>query len=572
MAFDGFVTRALVNELSNKLRNTKINKIHQPHKTDLVFNLRGFGESFSLLISANPTYPRINLTKVKYTNPVTAPMFCMLLRKHLESGVIEHISQVDNERIIHIDIKSKDEIGDIKSLRLIIEIMGKHSNTILINRENNMIIDGIKHVTAAISSYRQIYPGKEYISPPDQNKKNPFIIQREEFLSIINFNEGKLDKQLIENFTGMSPTIAREIVFTANLPTKENLWNSYNDIISNIKQNKYEPNIVIGKEKVDFSIIPITSFKGDISTFNTVNECIETFYQNKANRDTVKQKAFDLIKFLNTEKQKNQKKITALLKDLDKGKHAEKFKLYGELITANLFQINRGDKEAKVINYYTENQDTIVIPLDTLKEPNENAQSFFKKYNKLKNSIKFVSEQLEKTKEENNYLETVLTQLDNANVKDIEEIREELVEQGYLKNKQKKKIRKKKEPELNKFISSEGITIYVGKNNRQNEYLTHKVAAHFETWLHTKDIPGSHVVIKSNNFGEKTLFDAAMLAAFYSKAKNSSKVPVDYTLIKYVKKPNGSKPGFVIYENQKTIYVTPDEKIIKALEINKKIR
>lgn len=175
MAFDGFVTRALVNELSNKLRNTKINKIHQPHKTDLVFNLRGFGESFSLLISANPTYPRINLTKVKYTNPVTAPMFCMLLRKHLESGVIEHISQVDNERIIHIDIKSKDEIGDIKSLRLIIEIMGKHSNTILINRENNMIIDGIKHVTAAISSYRQIYPGKEYISPPDQNKKIPLL-------------------------------------------------------------------------------------------------------------------------------------------------------------------------------------------------------------------------------------------------------------------------------------------------------------------------------------------------------------------------------------------------------------
>lgn len=565
MSFDGFVTRALVQELSDKLINSKINKIHQPHKTDLIFTLRGYGVSYNLLVSANPTYPRIHITNEKYVNPVSAPMFCMLLRKHLEGGIIENITQVDNERIIHFDIRTKDEIGDTRSQRLIVEIMGKHSNIVLIDKESNQIIDGINHVTTAISSYRQVLPGKEYIAPPNQHKKNPYTINNEEFLRMINFNEGKIDKQLIDKFTGMSPTIAKQILSNANLPTKENLWISYEDLINKIFNNEYVPNIVLGEDKADFSIIPLSFIEGEITTYGSVNECIEDYYQNKAIRDTVRQKATDLLKFLSNEKQKNDKKITALLKDFDKGKNAEKFKLYGELITANLFQINRGDREAKVVNYYDENQEMITIPLDPLKEPNGNAQNFFKKYNKLKNSIKFISQQLEKTKEENNYIETILAQLENANVKDIEEIREELIEQGYLKNRQKKKIRKKKEPELTKFISSEGIPIFLGKNNRQNDYLTFKNAAHFETWLHTKDIPGSHVVIKEKNFGEATLHDAAMLAAYFSKAKNSSNVPVDYTLVKYVKKPSGAKPGFVIYENQKTIYITPDEKIINNL-------
>ena len=565
MALDGFVTKALVKELQ-ELINSRIYKIYQPYQTDLVFILRGYGKNISLLISANPTYPRIYLSKENYANPLEPPMFCMLLRKHIEGGIIEGIKQVDNERIIHIDIKVRDELGDIQTKRLIIEIMGRHSNIILVNPEKNIILDGINHVTSAISSYRQVLPGKEYVSPPQQNKANPLTVDEEKFLSTVKFNEGKLDKQLVDSFTGMSPLISKEILFQAGLPTKENLWEAFNTFMEKVRNNNFSPVIVIGNEKTNFSIFPLTHLAGEIVHYDTINSCLEDFYDKKAKRDIIKQKAYDLSRLLINEKHKNEKKIENLIKDLEDAKEAERLQLYGELLTANIYQIKRGEKYTIVTNYYDENQNSISIPLDPLKSPSGNAQYYYKKYSKLKISLKYIEEQLTKTRYEIEYLDSLLTQIENANVIDIEDIREELIEQGYIRERRKKQYKKSKNPIIEQFISSEGIPIYVGKNNRQNEYLTNKLAHSSDTWLHTKDIPGSHVIIKAKEFGEETLNEAAILAAYYSKAKHSSQVPVDYTLIKYVKKPSGAKPGFVIYDNQKTLYVTPDEKLIEKIK------
>jgi len=568
MGFDGFVTHALVQELSNQLINARIHKIYQPHETDLLLNIRSHGKNNSLLLSANPTYPRIFITNRSFINPVEPPMFCMLLRKHLEGGVIERVSQKDNERIIHIDVQIRDDLGDIQKRRLIIEIMGKHSNIVLVNPTTNIIIDGIKHVSAAISSYRQILPGREYVEPPEQHKLHPLYVSEEQFFSVIQLNEGKLDKQLVQHFTGMSPSFAKEIIHQASLPTRENLWNTYYNIMNKIKSDSYEPAIVISENKTDFSIIPLTHIEGEIVKYPTINDCMEEFYDQKADRDTIRQKVVDLSKIVINEKNKNLKKIEYLIKDREKAEDADKYRLYGELVTAHIHQLKRGDKEAEVINYYDEAQQTIKIPLDPLKTPSENAQTFFKTYNKRKNSLSFIETELAKTKIEIEYLETIITQLEIADVEDIEEIRQELVEQKYLKDRSRNRNKKKKQknPEIEKYISSEGIPIYIGKNNRQNEYLTQRVASSSDTWLHTKDIPGSHVVIKAKEYNETTLLEAAMLSAYFSKAKDSSKVPVDYTLIKHVKKPNGAKPGFVTYDNQKTIFVTPDKKAVESLK------
>ena len=564
MAFDGFVTRAVAYELDQSLIGSRIHKIYQPHSTDLLLNLRGFGKTHSLIISANPTYPRIHLTQKNYPNPTEPPMFCMLLRKHLEGGTIERIKQIDHERIIHIDIKVRDELGDLHTKRLIIEIMGRHSNIILLNPDTQQIFDGITHVSLNVSSYRQILPGKKYLSPPEQNKANPLTVTKEDFFSIIQFNEGKIDKQLVQSFTGMSPTISKELLYLAVLPTKENLWQVLSTWMDNVQKNNYQYAITSGEDKSDFSIFPLQHLGEQITTYPTIGECLDSYYNQKAERDTVRQKTLDLSRILLNEKSRNEKKITYLNDDILEAKGAEKYQLYGELLTAFLHQVKRGDQEIKVPNYYDSDSE-LVIPLDPLKTPSENAQQYFKKYSKLKISLDYINQQLIKTKSEIEYLEGIISQLETANVHDVEDIREELIEQGYLRIRSRHQHKKKQAPSPSLFLSSEGQTIYVGKNNKQNDYLTNRIAGPMDTWLHTKDIPGSHVVIKGKDYGEKTLIEAAMLAAFFSKAKNSSQVPVDYTLIKHVKKPSGARPGYVIYDNQKTLYVTPDESLADRL-------
>lgn len=571
MAFDGVVTRAVVREL-HKLIGGRIAKIHQPHHTDIVMQVRTAGETVRLLLSANPTYPRIHITTEEFTNPLEAPMFCMLLRKHCEGGMIESIRQVDRERIIHIDVRTRDELGDTATRRIVMEIMGKHSNIILMDPQTGMILDSAQHVTLAISQYRQVVPGKSYVAPPSQHKQDPLTVEKQAFLSSLDWNSGKLDKQIVEAYTGISPLLAKEIVHRAGLANRDTLWQSFSEIMAAIERHQYTPVIVESTDKANFHVVELTHLSDAVSVtpFPSVQECLQSFYEGKALRDTVKQRAHDLIRFVTGEKQKNEKKIEKLKATLQEARDAEQFRLYGELITANMHQMKRGDTELVTVNWYDEAGGTITILLDPLKTPSENLQSYYKRYNKAKNSLQVVHEQIEQAQREIVYLDGLLVQLSHATLQDAEEIREELVEQGYMRDRKKRGPRKKKDarPELEWYRSTDGTDILVGKNNKQNEYLTNKLAGPFETWLHTKDIPGSHVVIRAREFTEQTLLEAAHLAAFFSRAQHGSGVPVDYTLIKHVKKPNGAKPGYVIYEQQRTLYVTPDETLVRQLKAN----
>ncbi|MDQ6420842.1 NFACT RNA binding domain-containing protein [Paenibacillus sp. LHD-117] len=582
MALDGIVTRALVHDLQRCV-GARIHKIHQPTEHELVIAIRGGGFGGKLLLSANPTYPRVHWTTASYLNPLEAPMFCMLLRKHCESGVIEAVRQVGNERIIHIDVRHRDELGDLSSKRIIIEIMGRHSNIILMDPSTGLIHDGIHHVTPAISAYRIVMPGSAYTSPPDQNKEDPLEVRDESrFESLMSAAAGEEDtiandaKTLVAAFSGLSPLLAKEIVFrsrqgqaSASDTSGSALWDSFREVMDQVRDHRYEPVISTDAEtgKASFSILPLTHIHGAMASFENASDCLEAFYGDKAERDTVKQRAADLIRFVQNEKAKNAVKIKKLEETLQVAKDAEKYRVLGELLTAYMHQIKRGDTSVALVNFYDEEAAEVTIELDPQLNPSENAQRYFRRYTKHRNSLSIVGEQMDIAAEEIRYFESLLQQLDNASLADIEEIRDELVQQGYMRERNKRGPKRKKpaRPSLLCYTSSEGVQVYVGKNNTQNEYLTNRLAAPSDTWLHTKDIPGSHVVIRGGDFGDATLEEAAMLAAHYSQAKQSSMVPVDYTYIRHVRKPSGAKPGFVIYDNQKTLFITPDEQRMKSL-------
>ncbi|MEK5236761.1 NFACT RNA binding domain-containing protein [Paenibacillus sp. FSL L8-0470] len=631
MALDGIVTRAIVHELGPFI-GARVGKIYQPNAHDLIFILRGTGGGGKLLLSANPTYPRLHLTDRNTVNPAEAPMFCMLMRKHCEGGTIESITQVGMERIIHINIKTRDELGDVSAKKIIIELMGRHSNIILTDLSTGTIIDGIHHVTPSISSYRNVMPGIAYLEPPEQHKLNPLEIGKEDFVTLFtsaeeavllagtreeeepeeiiegeiadllrSLEEPKADGSggpspaadpigwMVHAFSGMSPLIAGEIVRQRSAGGSKAaepgcdqqdvgsddssgnpllLWEAFNQVLAPVREFRFSP--VIGtnaKGKPVFSAIPLALPDESLKHYSSISACMEDYYGDKAERDTVKQRVSDLIRFLGNERSKNIKKLANLQKDLEEAEDADRYRIWGELLFASLYAVSKGDKEARLVNYYDENQAETTIPLDPLLTPSDNAQRYFKKYNKYKNSLRVIGEQLIKTHEEIAYMETLLQQLAHASLNDIEEIRDELVSQGYMRDRSKKGKKKKKttRPTLQVFTSSEGVDIYVGKNNLQNEYVTNRLASANDTWLHTKDIPGSHVVIRSEEFGDATLEEAAQLAAYFSQAKQSSSVPVDCTLIRHVRKPSGAKPGFVIYDHQKTLFVTPDEARIKSL-------
>lgn len=567
MAFDGTVLRAVITELEEKLKSGRITKIYQPYKTELMFTIRAQGENHQLLISANPSFARIHLTDEKPENPSNPPMFCMLLRKHLEGGIIESIEQLEMERIVSMTIKGRNELGDISYKQLKIEIMGRHSNIVLVD-EKDQILDSVKHLSPNINSYRTILPGHEYKLPPEQHKLDPLHVDHDTFLKKIDFNAGKLDKQILSNFSGISPQIANEILFRAKLANRDSLTNAFFEVIDQIRYENFLPQITKTQNKQYFSIIELTHLKGTRNSFDSVSKMLHHYFFGKAERDRVHQQANDLEQYIKNVYDKNKKKLKKLEKTLEQANDCDHLKKCGELLTAFLHQIKKGDKKVEVVDFYDEDEKTISIQLDPQKSPSGNAQGYFKKYNKAKNSISIVTEQIEKTEEEIRYFEQIIQQMDSASPKDVAEIREELVEGGYIRNRQKKKLKKKKNetPQLERYTSTTGIEILVGKNNIQNEYLTNRLARRDEIWLHTKDIPGSHVVIRSATYDNETLKQAATLAAHFSKAKLSSSVPVDYTLIKHVKKPNGAKPGYVIYDNQTTIYVTPDEALVRQLK------
>ncbi|XWN51743.1 NFACT family protein [Anoxybacillus flavithermus] len=562
MSFDGVFTYAMTKELQRTLVGGRISKIYQPSSYELVFHVRSHGRNYKLLLCAHPTYARIHLTNETYDNPSEPPMFCMLLRKHMEGGIIEAITQVDFDRIIIIHVKARNELGDVCTKQLIIEMMGRHSNIILVDEQTNTIIDSVKHLSPAVNRYRTVLPGAPYISPPSHNKLNPLDATEETVLKKIDFLAGKLADQLVATFMGISPLFAREVVHRAGLANRATLPKSFMSLIAEVRNEAFTPCIYRGQKEI-FYALPLTHMDGEVQSFATFSEMLDRFYFGKAERDRVKQQAHDLERFVANEKAKNEKKLMKLQQTLEEAKQAEQYRLYGELLTANLYAVERGMKEVEVVNYYDENGATVTIPLDEQKTPSENAQSYFQKYQKAKNSLAIVQEQIERTKEEIAYFDTILQQLETASPKDIEGIRDELIEQGYLRARAtKQKKQKPRTIELERYISSDGTEIFVGKNNKQNDYLTNKFASKDDIWLHTKDIPGSHVVIKSKQPSEQTIIEAAHLAAYFSKARHSSSVPVDYTRVRYVKKPSGAKPGYVIYENQQTIYVTPDEDLV----------
>ncbi|MFD2670211.1 Rqc2 family fibronectin-binding protein [Marinicrinis sediminis] len=590
MAIDGLFLYSLAQELQACVGG-RINKIHQPAERDLILQIRAQGRNMKLLISANPTYPRIHLTEKTYQNPAEAPMFCMLMRKHLENGIIERIEQPDLERVLHLHVRHRDELGDLTQKLIIIELMGRHSNTILVDTKSNTIIDSIHHVTPALSSYRIVLPGQAYIEPPKQDKHHTLQSSRKDMqeavIQLIHQHPHEDDmpiwKWILEQWKGFSPLSAKELVARAGLTVSftlnqlsirqaDALAEAFESMLRPILIQDIQPNLSLDSEqdKWSFYVLPLQQFTGEQTHYETISELLEAYYGDKAEEDAIKQKTGNLKKWLQNERTKNEKKIKKLQKTLQEADQAEQFRIYGELLTASLHAVKRGASSISVINYYDEEQAFIEIPLDPTLSPSDNAQRYFKKYNKAKNSVKVVEEQLQQTREEITYMDNLIHQLDHAQLSDVIEIREELVEQGYLRERSRNrdKGRKKKGksvPQLLCYTSSEQIPIYVGKNNTQNDYVTNRIARSQDTWLHTKDIPGSHVVIRSTEYGEATLQEAAMLAAYYSQARFSSQVPVDYTAIKHVRKPTGAKPGFVIYDHQKTIYVTPSEERVQSL-------
>lgn len=569
MSLDGIVTRALVRELQSCV-GARILKIYQPTDNEMVWHIRGQGTSGRLLLSAHPSMPRLHWTEQAWENPQEPPMFCMLMRKYCEGGVIEAIRQVGMERIVQFDIRHRDELGDYSLKQVVLEIMGRHSNLILLDPVSGTIHDGIRHVTPAISSHRVVLPGTAYVAPPAQDKADPLTETESGFASAMERAEANSNDAawLVGAYTGMSALAANEIKYRAE-STSRSLWSAFSELMQQISEHRYNPTLVETQDgKTHYSAISLSHLQGTAAAFDSIHVCLDRYYQDKAVRDLVRQRTSDLSRFLVNESAKNEKKLIKLEDSLKEAEDADQLRKIGELLTAQLHLLSKGDKKVEIVDYYDENQTTITVTLDPLLTPNENAQRYFRKYNKLKNSRTVIAEQMEAAQAELVYLASVLQGLETATPADIEEIREELIEQGYIRARGLKKgFRKKKKdrPALLCYTSSEGVPIYVGKNNTQNDYVTNKLAAPNDTWLHTKDIPGSHVLIRSQEYGDQTLREAATIAAYYSKAKQSSNVPVDYTRIRNVRKPNGAKPGFVTYEGQTTIYVNPDETLVQSL-------
>ncbi|WP_077326078.1 Rqc2 family fibronectin-binding protein [Virgibacillus siamensis] len=566
MPFDGIVTRAVTHELNSKIIPGKITKIYQPTSSELVFTIRSQGKNHTLLLSIHPVYARLHLTDDTYRNPKEPPMFCMLLRKNLSGAIIESIEQYDMERLVTFHIKARNELGDISNKTLVLELMGKHSNFMLIDADKGHILDSLKHVPVSQNRYRTILPGQEYKLPPSQNKLNLLDIDGTSFIKKLDFNAGKIDSQIVGTLTGFSPMIAKEFVHRANLGSQDVYKNVFETIQQSIRENKYTPAIYQFR-KEDFHVLPITFLEVSKTDYDTVNDMLDAFYSGKAERDRVKQQAKDLSQFIKNEKDKNERKLKKHEKTLKKAAGAEKYQHLGELLTANMHLVKQGDENVQVIDYYDPEQNEITIELNPNKTPSENAQGFFKTYQKLKTSKRMVKAEIKKANHEIDYLDQLLQQIDSAREADIDEIREELRDEGYLKKqKQGKNKKKPSKPVPEKYTASDGTPILVGKNNKQNEYVTMKLAHRDDIWLHTKDIPGSHVIIRAKEPSEETLVEAAQLAAYFSKSQQSSSVPVDYTKIRHVKKPNGAKPGFVTYDNQKTLFVTPDKHVTAKLK------
>ncbi len=568
MSFDGIFTHLMVHELSEQLIGGKISKIHQPYPNELVLVIRSKGRNQKLLLSAHSSYARIQLTNMVYQNPDTPPNFVMLLRKHLDGAILQTIEQVENDRIVHFTFSHRDELGDLESLVLVVELMGRHSTILLLNQANNKILEAIKHIGPSQNTYRSILPGSTYAAPPKQNRLNPFTATQEEiFQQLSQLNELKA-KNLQQIFQGLGSDTAKELEkqLQKQPNNKLKVWQQF---FEKVKQPKPVMMTTESKEFfTPFLFESILNQETKVVEYPTLSSLLDGYYQDKAERDRVKQQGNELIKRLYNEIKRNEAKLEKRQKTLLEAEQAEILRQKGELLTTYLHQVPRGESTVTLENYYEENQ-PIVIALNPAFTPNQNAQKYFQRYQKLRNARKLLDQQIAETTAEINYLHSVLAQVEIATPMDLDLIKEELMTEGYLKRpttKQRKNT-KKSQPEV--FYANDHTEILVGRNNLQNDQLTLKTARKTDYWLHTKDIPGSHVIIKSANPSEETILEAAEIAAYYSKYRHSARVPVDLVQVKHIRKPNGSKPGYVIYENQTTYFVTPKEERIQKFKERK---
>ena len=548
MAFDGTCVACLVHELKEQLLNSRIAKIAQPETDELLLTLKSSSGQKRLCISASASLPLIYLTDSNKPSPMTAPNFCMLLRKHISNGRIVDIYQPKLERIIHFTIEHLDELGDLCRKDLVVEIMGKHSNIIFCT-EDGMVIDSIKHVSAQMSSVREVLPSREYFIPDTMEKSDPLSVEEPDFIRLLTEKPMPLSKAIYTSFTGVSPVVAEEVCSLSGVDSSvtpkelsedilKHVYNQFNIFFLAVKENQFSPAIYYdGKEPKEFSALTLTHFGGYAQReFSSISEVLETYYASKNTITRIRQKSADLRHIVQTALERNRKKYDLQLKQLKDTENRDKYKVYGELINTYGYNLDAGAKKLEALNYYT--NEMVTIPLDGTKTPQENAQRYFDKYNKQKRTWEALSKLIQETGDDITYLESISTALDIALTEDdLAEIKEELISAGYMRRKfTKKKVKIKNKP-LH-YISSDGFHIYVGKNNLQNDELTFSFAVGNDWWFHAKGAPGSHVIVKSEGeeLPDKTFEEAGRLAAYYSKSRGSDKVEIDYIEKKHVKR------------------------------------
>ncbi len=573
MAFDGIVISSLVWELNERLTNGRINKIYQPENDAIVLTVKNNRNNYRLLLSASPSLPLAYLTEDTGTNPMAAPNFCMLLRKHISGGRIVSIIQPEMERIIKFEIEHLNELGDLCTKFLIVELMGKHSN-IIFCQPDGTIIDSIKHISLNVSSVREVLPGRSYFIPNTMLKMNPTSIGAEDFMEKVLSKPLPVGKAIYTSLTGISPLISEEICFRASIDSgmstsglsdaeKLHLFGVFSRLMEDVENHRFTPVIIYrGKEPAEFSALPLTCYSDcESRIFDSISTVLRSYYAEKNASTRIRQKSHDLRHVVSTALDRTRKKYDLQLKQLKDTEKREKYKIYGEMLNTYGYGLEEGAKSLTCLNYYTNKE--ITVPLDSQLSPQENAKKYFERYGKLKRTFEALSTLTEETHEEMEHLDSISTALDLAQTEgDLAQIKEELIQAGYVKRHTSGKNAKKQKltSQPLHYISSDGYDIYVGKNNLQNEELTFKFANGGDWWFHAKGIPGSHVVVKTggDELPDRTFEEAARLAAYYSKNRSSEKVEIDYIQRKHVKKPNSGKPGFVIYHTNYSMMIAPD--------------
>lgn len=576
MALDGIVVASLAKELQENFTNARLSKIAQPEKDELLLTLKGPNGQKRLLLSASASLPLVYITGTNKPSPMTAPNFCMLLRKHVANGRITSITQPDMERILVFEIEHLDDLGDLRHKKLIIELMGKHSNIIFCD-ENDMILDSIKHISAQVSSVREVLPGRTYFIPAQQDKMNPLKEKGAHFMEHALQKPCSTSKAIYTSYTGISPLAANEFCYRANVDgdapcasltesEQQKLTEVFLAAMSDIREGHFYPNIIMHQdEPIEYAAIPLTSYASDtILPYDSISEVLENYYAQRSLYTRMRQKSADLRHVINTLLERNRKKYDLQKKQLKDTDKREKYKVYGELIHTYGYQLEEGCKGFDALNYYT--NETIHIPLDATISPLDNAKKYFDRYAKLKRTYEALTDLIEDTQLEIDHLDSIATALDIAETEaDLQQIKEEMMESGYIKHKySKKKTQGKSRPYH--YRSTDGFDIYVGKNNFQNDELTFKFAEGNDWWFHAKGMPGSHVLVKTKTgeMPDRTFEEAGRLAAFYSKGRGNEKVEIDYLQKKNVKKPNKAKPGFVVYYTNYSLTIQPD---ITGLEL-----